>query len=332
MLIYAGIDEAGYGPKFGPMTIGMSVMAIKDAPTAIELIDKPFNLWEKLHKVVCKDIKTAKTGKLAVNDSKKIKTASSGVKHIERSLLSFMKNTGAELNRIDELMTYCGENSWQDVPVWYEATTENPWTSIPKCCTSGELGIDAAMLGKALKAQQIKPLDFRVAVLFEKQFNEMVSKTHSKASASFTFVSKHIDYVWQRYGHLKPFVAVDRQGGRTRYRDILVACFPGTRVDVIEECPARSAYTITSYDNKKMMVVSFEVGSELVHMPTALASMLSKYLREMMMYRMQAYFLKVMPDVKPCAGYGVDAKRFWAELEPNLQMLNIQTHEIRRMS
>ncbi len=332
MLIYAGIDEAGYGPKFGPMTIGMSVMAIKEAPTALELIEKPLNLWEKLGKVVCKDIKTSKTGKLPVNDSKKIKTASSGVKHIERSLLSFMKCGGLEISTLDEFMSYCGESSWQDVPVWYEATDEKPWTKLPKCCTVGELAIDSAMLEKELKVQEVKPMDFRAAVLFEKQFNEMVSKTHSKASASFTFVSRHIDYVWQRYGHLKPYVAVDRQGGRTRYRDILVACFPGTRVDVIEEKTVRSAYTITSYDNQKMMVVSFEVGSELVHMPTALASMLSKYLREMLMYRFQAYFLKIAPDIKPCAGYGADAKRFWAELEPNLEMMDIQTHEIRRMS
>ncbi len=332
MLIYAGIDEAGYGPKFGPMTIGLSVLAIKEAPSAMDFLERPLNLWELLKKVVCRDLKSARSGRLAVNDSKKLKTPSAGVKHIERSLLSFMRCSGIEIGGLDRLMADLGSGIPQDLPAWYAPTAEKPWDILPKGITLAELSIDGAVLGKELSLCGVKPMDFRAAIVFEKQFNQMVSKTHSKASTSFTFVSRHLDYVWQRYGHLKPFVAVDRQSGRTRYRDLLAFCFAQSRVDVYEETPRRSAYCIKSADGRREMVVSFEVGSEEIHMPVALGSMLSKYLREMLMYRFQAYFLEKLPRVKPCAGYGADAKRFWAELEPHLDELNIAINAIRRIS
>ena len=45
-------------------------------------------------------------------------------------------------------------------------------------------------------------------------------------------------------------------------------------------------------------------------MPAALASMLSKYLRELSMLAFNAYWKQFLPDIKPTAGYPVDAQRF----------------------
>lgn len=59
--------------------------------------------------------------------------------------------------------------------------------------------------------------------------------------------------------------------------------------------------------------VSFHVGGER-HLPTALASMLAKYLREREMRAWNAYWTKRLPGVRPTAGYPVDALRFRAEI------------------
>ena len=36
MLVYAGIDEAGYGPMFGPLVIARSVFTLADADPAAD--------------------------------------------------------------------------------------------------------------------------------------------------------------------------------------------------------------------------------------------------------------------------------------------------------
>ena len=79
------------------------------------------------------------------------------------------------------------------------------------------------------------------------------------------------------------------------------------------------------------MIVRFEVNGDGNHMPVALASMVSKYTRELLMARFQAWFARRAPRVKPTAGYGSDAKRFWQDIEPILPQLSIQPHDLRRM-
>jgi ribonuclease HII len=78
------------------------------------------------------------------------------------------------------------------------------------------------------------------------------------------------------------------------------------------------------------MTIRFEVDSESRHMPVALASMISKYTRELLMSRFQAWFLHHAPAVRPTAGYAADAKRFWQEIQPHLAALAIDPHRLAR--
>ena len=80
------------------------------------------------------------------------------------------------------------------------------------------------------------------------------------------------------------------------------------------------------------MTVKFEVESEARHMPTALASMICKYTRETLMARFQHWFAQRDPRIKPTAGYALDAKRFWKEIEPRLKEWGIREEEILRQS
>ena len=113
MIVYAGIDEAGYGPLFGPLVIGRAALALPDdwesIPTDIPLENKTENkrekpedqpdaqprdcLWKRLDDALCKTL-SGRRGRIAVNDSKKLHSKASGVTHLERGVLAFAAQIG----------------------------------------------------------------------------------------------------------------------------------------------------------------------------------------------------------------------------------------------
>ena len=80
------------------------------------------------------------------------------------------------------------------------------------------------------------------------------------------------------------------------------------------------------------MQVSFEVDADSGHMPVALASMLAKYTRELLMSRFNAYFARRLPDVKPTAGYATDGQRWLEQVEPRLSELGLSRERLCRLA
>jgi hypothetical protein len=58
-------------------------------------------------------------------------------------------------------------------------------------------------------------------------------------------------------------------------------------------------------------------------MSVALASMLSKYLRETLMRRFNAFWRRYLPEVAPTAGYYGDGQRFLQDIELKRRELGI---------
>src|SRR6185503_1765543 len=71
MLIYAGIDEAGYGPLLGPLCVACSAFVIEHHDPDVA---GGCDLWKKLNKAVCRK-RTDRRRRVAVEDSKKLKGA-----------------------------------------------------------------------------------------------------------------------------------------------------------------------------------------------------------------------------------------------------------------
>src|SRR5688572_27824110 len=99
MLIYAGIDEAGYGPMIGPLCIACTAFVVPDHdPDTSGACD----LWKRLRKAVCRK-RSDRRKRIAVDDSKKLKGANDGpvhpLKQLERGVLGFL---ASQLSRRDE--------------------------------------------------------------------------------------------------------------------------------------------------------------------------------------------------------------------------------------
>jgi ribonuclease HII len=80
------------------------------------------------------------------------------------------------------------------------------------------------------------------------------------------------------------------------------------------------------------MNVTFMVQAEEKHMPVALASMVSKYTRELLMARFNDFFRRHWPQIKPTAGYSTDGRRFIRDVQPLLGQINLHPRELCRIA
>lgn len=328
MLVLAGIDEAGYGPLLGPLVVARAVLALPalehDAPIP--------DLWQLLQTAVSRDLTTRK-GRIAVNDSKKLHTPKAGVSHLERGALAFANLAGHRPAHVGDWLHYLGAHAPADPLLpWYATTDQSPWQPLPSACTQGETAIANSLLATAAARAidgGVQCPGLGCEVFFEDRFNHLAAAARSKAAVSFAAVSRHLLHIWDALGHHHPIVVVDRQSGRTHYRELLALAFPSARLSIIDETDVISAYTIEAAD--RSMRVSFEVESEQRHMPTALASMVAKLTRELLMDRFNAFFGLHFPTIAPTAGYATDGKRFLQEIEPLLHQCNLTVKDLRRV-
>lgn len=326
MWLYAGIDEVGYGPMFGPLVVGRSVFAVSEAWRSEAMLP---DLWEKLAAGICKGPRD-RQGRVAVNDSKKLYHSGGRLQYLERGVLAFLEVMGRSARRLDRLLEELGENSHRELSAqpWY---VDQPWAELPVDCQAGEVAIAGNLVRLACQRAGVNVVDMGVAVVFEDRFNQMVNATRSKAAVNFTFAGRHLQAVWRllhRHSVKEAVVVVDRQSGRLRYRELLELVFaegpgprPGTLV-VVEENDWVSIYRLSG-PGGRWMEVRFEVDADQAHLPVALASMVGKYVRELFMARFNAWFCQRVAGLVPTAGYAADAKRFWRDIQPHIGRLGI---------
>jgi hypothetical protein len=65
-------------------------------------------------------------------------------------------------------------------------------------------------------------------------------------------------------------------------------------------------------------------------MPTALASMTAKYLRELAMKAFNEFWCALVPDLRPTAGYYGDSRRFKRDIANKQRELGIDDHLVWR--
>lgn len=323
MLVYAGIDEAGYGPMFGPLVISRSTFVLDQQ----EHVLPPPSLWTLLRTAVCKKPKDKKR-RLAINDSKLLYKPAHTLEHLERGVLSFLSTSEIvpeNLNDLLEKIAY-DDFSHRIKHDWYTSSKGEP--ILPYKISLSQLDRTKKKLFRAMQNNSIHLADIKAAVVFEDRFNQMVKNKGSKAACAWTFVSGHLESIWLKYGEYHPLVVVDRQGGRKNYQDLLESVFNPAAVTTIHEQPQKSFYRISL--GIRQMFILIQVKGEQHHFPVALASMVSKYIRELLMKRFQAYWSIHAPEIKPTFGYFQDGRRFLGEIHPLISKLNIDPEDFIR--
>ncbi len=321
MRVYAGIDEAGYGPMFGPLVIGCSVFALDDdaEPTP--------NLWRLLNAAVCRGARDKKK-RIAIDDSKKLFTRSAGLKHLERCVLAVLRWSDRPVDTLEQLLATVGADDDSCLPdlLWYGDGAES--TALPACHEEGTIAIAAAQLRRAGQRAAVAPLGLRTSVVYEDRFNRLVKATGSKPRCAWAFISQHLAAILQDHGEHRPHVVVDRQGGRQHYRRWLQTSFPEAQLRVMDESSVLSRYELT--DDPRSLVVSFQVQADGAHLPAALASMTAKYVRELLMARFNRFWMRQIPDLKPTAGYVQDGRRFLKQIEAVADRLGVRRDQLIR--
>jgi len=115
---------------------------------------------------------------------------------------------------------------------------------------------------------------------------------------------------------------IDRTGGRKRYRESLTTALPGFELRILEESEERSAYRLTR--SSRVVDIEFAVRGEDRHFPVALASVYSKYVRELYMHAFNRYWCRQQSGLKPTAGYYNDAQRWLIDAAPTIDRLAVE--------
>src|SRR5262249_42041986 len=88
-----------------------------------------------------------------------------------------------------------------------------------------------------------------------------------------------------------------------------------------EEGMARSVYQVQGL--RRAVRLTFQPRADAEHFCVALASMVSKYVREMLMREFNRFWQEQVPGLKPTAGYPMDSARFFAAIRPAVQRLGL---------
>ncbi len=293
--ILIGTDEAGYGPNLGPLTVTATAWEI---PSDIE----PAKLWEEFSHILT-NAPTRGDSRLFVADSKQVYSSGDGLEDLEVPVLAFLKTLGHGTSSVDVIAQQIAGNEFEECyreEIW----NPSPGTSLP-CDSSEEHILEwQETLVSAMSERNIRLLAVRSRIMFPKEFNSLVNAADSKGAVLSSVTLQLVRALSDQFSaDLPTLVVCDKHGGRNRYDGLIASHFDDQFVFRLEEGREKSRYRMGT------MEFCFRTKAEEL-LPVALASMVSKYFREVLMHQFNDFWCQRVPGLKPTQGYPVDAKRF----------------------
>lgn len=302
-----GTDEAGYGPNLGPLLISATVWQVDDAQC---------DLYDLLRSAVTNRIDTRRK-RIAIADSKLLFKPGSGLARLETPLFATHGNRN-HVRTWKECWQYFANGSFGDMArlPWYQDFD----CPLPIDANEEELRSSSDQWTRCLERNSVSLRSVRSIAVFPEQFNAMVRQFDSKGAALSNVT---LDLVASLISELEsePIrVVCDKHGGRNSYAGFLQPRFGDRLVRVHHESRKESLYEIGTFDQP--ISISFRSKGESF-LPSALASIASKYLRELAMLAFNRFWVVHSPGVKPTAGYPVDANRFRIDVAHAKEKLKI---------
>lgn len=307
-----GIDEAGYGPNLGPFVMTSVACRVPDALVSTDL-------WRALRKAVRRHGK-ADDDRVVLDDSKLLHSGTNPFRDLERNVLAALVAAGTDVaagirDYLDRFCPAAGAELTEEC--WFTGTLSLPVLTRPDDYVSA-----ARRFSAACEKQNLAWGLIRSHVLCPLRFNALLDRWNSKGAVLGLSLVELVRSNYDPADDDEPmYFLVDKHGGRNNYAAVLQHGLPDGMVLAHEECQERSTYSVVGL--KRKMRLTFEPRADSAHLCVALASMLSKYLREILMLEFNRFWQTHLPDLKPTAGYPGDSARYYAAIKPVAVRLGI---------
>lgn len=306
-----GIDEAGYGPNLGPLV--MTSVACRVPEDLAEA-----NLWTVLRSAVRRHTSEDES-RLLVDDSKMVYSPQRGLGDLELSVLATVTPWAhdAEMHVSD----YVGRTS----PTCHSLLKCEPWyrgtTKLPVVTEQPVLAKAVERFERACQRRQVAWGPVRCIIVCAGRFNDLVDSWGSKGATLGTALAELIEANRRPEDGENVTFTIDKHGGRNTYAPMLQNAIPDGMVVAHEESMDRSAYSVLGLE--RQVRLTFRPRADSTSFCVALASMVSKYVREILMREFNDFWQSHVPGLKPTAGYPGDSARFFEEIKPAAQKLGI---------
>jgi hypothetical protein len=316
-----GIDEAGYGPNLGPfvMTAVACRVPISSYGFCKGRPSGKADLWGLLHPAVRRS-QDADEGRLLIDDSKHVYTAH-GLAGLERGVLASLAGTAdCSLGSLAALIDWLCPDAQEELrrEVWYRGVQPLPASLADPVAWQTE----AARFRDACAGAGVTGWQVRSVVVCPPRFNALVEEGGTKGHVLAHALASLLR--WQRRNLPSEddrVFFIDKHGGRNTYAAMLQHALPDGILTIEQESRACSAYRIHGLG--RSMRLLFQPHAEGEYFCVALASMTSKYLREVLMLEFNRFWQEHVSDLKPTAGYPGDAARFLRAIRPALAKLGL---------
>lgn len=230
----------------------------------------------------------------------------------------------------------------ESVPFW-EKDVDFPLPADRKTGDFEKLADATSQIETTFDDNDVRLLDVAARRVQPFEFNALLDSIGLKsdliAGVTTSLVVETIGRVAARNVENAPPIFVvlcDKLGGRDRYEPLLAARFPGANFETLVEGRAESVYRAAVrrgvarggeeivFPTELLVEIRFTAKGES-NVPTALASIVAKYFRELSMTPFNDFWRRATndPAFKPTAGYPLDAKRFRADVDEARTRLGI---------
>jgi hypothetical protein len=330
-----GTDEAGYGPNLGPLVITATAWTIPHDLRCDEL-------WGRLSRVLTNN-PDRDDSRLYIADSKQVYSPASGLLDLETGVLSCLATLGNLPGTDVELGCLLAGDDYPEMQS-QQPDAQISHSEIPVAADGDELSLFTQQLLQEFSATGIRLAAVRSRIVFPSEFNNMVSESGSKGVVLSGCTLSLVRDLCRRFGVGEQSeigdnpsstddssaavegvsVFCDKHGGRNRYDEVISEIFGDQFVFRQEESTSSSRYRMGNIQ------FCFRTKAEEL-LPVALASMVSKYLREVLMIRFNEFWRQHVPGLKPTKGYPLDAKRFREQIADQAAALGITENRFWRM-
>ncbi len=295
-----GTDEAGYGPNLGPLTVTGTLWEV-DSPD--------IELFSALDQAVTDRLVRGHDGsKMFIADSKKVYSGS--IRNLENGVLAMVyvmtDQVPTQWRELIELI--CPPETISHLPdqTWLKDRNRQ----LPVKSDPDQIRRLGDRFRTTCEAACVQLVELQCVPVFPPQFNTQIEELGNKANLLSRETLRIIRRLMDRSDD-DIEVGCDKHGGRSRYASWIQGILTDEFVVIGEEKPETSDYSFR--ENNRDVFIRFQAKGESF-LPTALASMVSKYIREIFMMLWNDFWQLKIPDLKPTKGYPLDARRFKAEI------------------